>query len=81
MSALKRELEAYEREKQNLLKDAGKYVLIQGDQVVSVWSTYEDAIQAGYQQFGVKTPFLVKKIEVVEPALFVSRFVEPICHH
>lgn len=80
MSALAKELETYERERPNLLKDAGKYVLIQDSRVVSVWSTYEDAIQAGYQQFGLTTPFLVKQIEIVEQVHFSTRFVEPVCH-
>jgi hypothetical protein len=43
--------------------------------VVDVFSSYEDAVKAGYAQFGLR-PFLVKQIHSVE-AQFVSRFVAP----
>jgi hypothetical protein len=33
--------------------------------IAGIWETYEDALQAGYERFGLK-PFLVKKIESIE---------------
>ncbi len=63
---LKTELETYEREKERLLGESeGKYALIYGDSVVGVWDTYEDALKAGYSQFGL-TPFLVKQVQRME---------------
>jgi hypothetical protein len=54
----------------------GKFALVQGDRVVDVFSSYEDAVKVGYAQFGLKS-FLVKQIHTVEQAQFISRFVEP----
>lgn len=62
---LKTELETYEQNKISLLGKEGKYVLIQGKDVAGTWDTYEDALQAGYQKFGIQ-PFLVKQIQGIE---------------
>ena len=77
---LKKELETYEARKQELLGTAeGKYVVIQGDRVVGTWETYEDALQAGYTEFGVKTPFLVKQVSEIERIQFFTRSLAPPC--
>jgi hypothetical protein len=75
--ALEKELDTYKRELPKLLENAGKFALIKGDQV-SVWSTYEDALQEGYRVFGL-TPFLVKQIQAAEAIHHVTRDIEPIC--
>jgi len=68
-----RELAAYEKRKETLLAEsAGKYALVIGDAVDSVWETYEDALQQGYKLQGLE-PFLVKKIEVPETRHFFTR--------
>jgi hypothetical protein len=43
--ALEKELTVYRQELSRLLEEgeAGKFALIQGDQVVCVWDTYRDA--------------------------------------
>jgi hypothetical protein len=51
----------------------GKYALIRGSEVLSTWSTYEDAIQEGYKVCGLNDRFLVKKIELFEQVHFNSR--------
>jgi hypothetical protein len=64
---LQRELATFERKKDELLAQGdGKYALIQGDRVCGVWDTYEDTLKAGYAEFGVTMPFLVKKISGLE---------------
>jgi hypothetical protein len=75
--ALEREIETY-RSKLPELKgeNEGRFVLIKGDQVVDIFTSYEDALKAGYEKFGLD-PFLVKKIEAVEQAQLISRFVDP----
>jgi hypothetical protein len=76
--ALERELETYLNRLPELKADhEGRFVLIQGDQVVDVFSSYDDALKAGYEKFGLN-PFLVKKIQAVEQALFISRFADPL---
>ncbi len=78
---LEKELETYRSELPNLKEQIGKYVLIRDSQVLSVWSSYEDAIQEGYRVCGLKEPFFVKKIEAFEQVQFNSRDVDPLCHH
>ena len=70
--ALENEVETYRTKLQQLLPQEGKYVLIHGDQVAGVWDTYEAALQAGYDRFGLN-PFLVKCIEGIETVLHFSR--------
>jgi hypothetical protein len=74
--ALERELATYEKKLPELKANEGKFVLIHGDDVVDMFSSYEDAIKAGYQKFSLM-PFLVKQIQAVERVQFVSRLVHP----
>jgi hypothetical protein len=73
--ALERELETYRKHLPELLGQQGKYVLISGDKVDSIWDTQEDALQAGYDRFGLE-PFLVKEIAEVETPRFFSRNIK-----
>ena len=75
---LEKELATYRRERQSLLEQAGKYVLISEDHVDGVWDTYQDAIKAGYAKFGLQ-PFLVKRIEAIDQVHFCARSIEPVC--
>jgi len=77
--ALEKELETYKQKLLELKAEEGKFVLIQGSDVVGTYTSYEDAIQEGYSKFGANTPFLVKQIQAMEQAHFVSRLIEP-CH-
>jgi hypothetical protein len=45
--------------------------------VIDIFTSYDDALKAGYTAFGL-APFLVKKIEAVEQAQFISRFTDPL---
>jgi len=75
--ALEKELETFRSRLPELKAEhVGKFVLIHGDDVVNVFSSYDDAINAGYSQFGL-SPFLVKQVQVVEQTQFISRFVNP----
>lgn len=75
--ALEKELETYKAKLSELLAHEGKFVLIQGAEVFGTYTSYEDAIQEGYSKFGVQKPFLVKQIQAMEQAHFISRFFEP----
>ena len=74
--ALEKELETYKAKLNELKENEGKFVLIQGETVEDVFTSYDDAIKAGYAKFGL-TPFLVKRIATIEQAQFISRFVDP----
>jgi len=54
----------------------GKFVLVQEDNVVDFFDTYDDAINAGYKTFGLNS-FLVKQIHSVAQVQFISRSVDP----
>jgi hypothetical protein len=75
--ALEKELATYHANLPTLLDQEGRYVVIHGDQVASTWQTYEDALKAGYEHFGLE-PFLVKQIRAVEPVHYLSRGI-PTC--
>jgi hypothetical protein len=61
---LRTELMTYLRELPRLLEEGheGRFVLIKGDQVVSIWDTSDDVYQAGRERFGLQ-PFLGQPIE------------------
>jgi len=72
--ALETELATYKAKLPSLKQYEGKFVLIHREDVVDFFSTYEDAIKAGYQRFKLE-PFLVKRIAAAEPVFFISRNV------
>lgn len=75
--ALEKELETYRQKLPELRAEEGKFVLIHDQEVVGTYTSYEDAVKAGYAKYGVASHFLVKQIQVVEQVHFVSRFVYP----
>lgn len=74
--ALEKEMETYKRKSAELAAHEGKYVLIKGDDVVDFFSSYEDAIKAGYQKFSLE-PFLVQQIRATAQVQFISRLFDP----
>jgi hypothetical protein len=76
--SLQQELATYEREKSRLISESqGKFVLIKGDEV-DVWGTYEDALRAGYEKYGLTT-FLVKQVRETEDLCYFTRKLAPCC--
>jgi hypothetical protein len=51
-----RDLQTYRRELPRLLQEghAGRYAIIRDDQVVSIWDTVGDALQAAGERFGLE---------------------------
>lgn len=74
--ALEKELETYKKKLPELTQHEGKFVLIHGDEIADFFSTYEDAIKAGYQKYKL-APFLVKQVRATEPVFFISREIIP----
>jgi hypothetical protein len=71
--ALEKELATFRRELPRLLQTyRGKYALVHADKVSSVWPSVDDALKAGYEEFGTK-PFLVKEIVETEEPRYFSR--------
>ena len=70
--ALEKEIETYNKELPKLLDRQGGFVVIHGTDIVGVYDSYADALQAGYEKSGL-SPFLVKKIQSAEQSQFFSR--------
>jgi hypothetical protein len=64
LEAIKTEIITYRRELPRLLAEGheGRFALIKGDQVLSIWDTGGDAYQAGRERFGFD-PFLAQPID------------------
>ena len=74
--SLEKELEAYKKKLPELLGQEGKFVLFHGEALVGVYTSYEDAVKAGYEKFKLQ-PFLVRQIQAVDQVQFVSRLFGP----
>ena len=70
--ALEKEIATYNNKLPELKENEGKFVLIHGEDVVGTFTSYEDAIKAGYEKFKLD-PFFVRQIHAVEQAQFISR--------
>ena len=70
--ALENELSVYNRHLIDLLAHEGKFTLVCGEEIGGPFETYEAALQAGYERFGL-VPFLVKQIRRAEPIHYFSR--------
>jgi hypothetical protein len=59
------EWKTFKREVYRLLSagNRGRFALIKGDQVVSVWDTHRDALQAGRERSG-QEPFFVQEVQL-----------------
>jgi hypothetical protein len=64
-------LEALDERTAGWAQHAGRYALIQGDHV-DFFSTWDEAIRAGYRRFGLD-PFLVTRVNGAEEARYVAR--------
>jgi hypothetical protein len=67
---LDREMETYHRELPRLLAEGreGQFALIRGDTVDSLWTTEDEAYEAGCKRFGLDL-FLVKQVLRDEPVV------------
>ena len=78
INPLATEIELYEQLKSELVAggNTGKFALIGENHLIGLWDTYVDALQAGYQKFGLEHRFLVKKIEGLEGVQFFTRDIQ-----
>lgn len=70
--ALEQELALYTEKLAEMLEHEGKFVLIHGNSIAGYWTTADEALQAGYDQFGLE-PFLVKEVARCEQPKYFSR--------
>ncbi len=62
----------YQAHLPDLLNHEGDFVVIAGDQVAGTWPTLDEALEAGYDRYGLD-PFLVKQVWRAEPIQYFSR--------
>ena len=77
--AFEKELETYRRELPAMMDRVGKQIVIQGEEVLGIFDTYADALQAAYKAYGPDAVFLVREIQPQEPVVFFTRRIEPVC--
>lgn len=76
--SLEKEFETYENKLPELKNQEGKFVLIRGEDIAGFFTSYEDAMKAGYEKFKLE-PFLVKQVNSMEQVQVITRLIEP-CH-
>jgi hypothetical protein len=61
----KEEMNTFLRELPRLLADGhqGKHVLVSGNQVLSIWDSFDDACQAASERFEIGQRFLIQPID------------------
>ncbi len=61
----------YEKNKSKFLKKyEGKFVTILGNEIGGVYESFEDALNAGYEKFGL-SQFMLRKIEKKDPVVLI----------
>jgi hypothetical protein len=71
------ELATYDHHREELIcASEGKFVLIRGEEIAGVWDTYADALEAGYEKYGL-SPFLVKQVRGIEQVQVFTRGIVP----
>jgi len=65
IDAIRTEVRTYLRELPRLLAEGheGRHALIKGEEVLSIWDTFEDAYQAGRERFGWGVVFIAQPID------------------
>jgi hypothetical protein len=66
------EIQTFEQHYSSIRRKVGKYVLIQGSIVVDYFDTYKEAIDAGYEMFGLQN-FFVRQVRENESPINVMR--------
>ena len=75
--SLEKELSVHGAHLIELMPHEGKYFLIHGEEIGGAVDTFEEALGAGYEKYGLE-PFLVKQINRAEPIHYFSRDL-PVC--
>ena len=67
-----KEMATYDANLIDLLGSQGKYVLILGDEISGPFDTFDEALDVGYDKYGL-APFMVKQIHKAEPIHYFAR--------
>jgi hypothetical protein len=69
MEMFEQEVKTFKRMETALRAAPGRFVVIKGEDVVGCYDTYRDALQVGYDKFGLDG-FFLKELGVAEPVLW-----------
>ena len=69
---IEREIETLQNNYREIIKNVGKFVLIQGNAVVNYFNSYREALATGYKQFGLES-FLVRPVKKNDVPVRVMR--------
>ena len=61
-----KELATYRQALPNWVEEEGRWTLILGDEIAGVFDTFAEAVDCGYEKYGL-AHFMVKPIHQVEP--------------
>ena len=61
-------------------KHGGEFVLLRGTTLIGFFPTYEKALEAGYERFGL-APFFVREIRYSPRPRFITRLIAPTLDH
>jgi hypothetical protein len=75
--ALEKEMQVYRREVKNRPDEEGQFILIHGEEVIGVWKDRLQALEAGYERYGLEEPFLVKQLLATRPAILMPFDIFP----
>src|SRR4051812_38967613 len=69
------ELETYLRLRPDWVREGkvGKWVVIHQDEVAGFFDSFDDALRAGYDRYGLNEPFMARQVAEVELPLISSR--------
>ena len=79
MTVTTRDSTAFQRELPRLLAEpanCGRFALLHNEQVIELFDTFEEGVQAGYDRFGL-LPFLVLEVNDHPEPLYFSRNIQP----
>jgi hypothetical protein len=72
---LDRERAVYLRERDRLIESGhlGRWVVIRGEELVGVFDSFDDAMSAGYDRFGLDEVFMARQVARTDPIIPISR--------
>ena len=72
-----KELETYRNALPNWGEEEGRWTLILGDEIAGVFDTFAEAVDCGYEKYGL-AHFMVKPIHQVEPVVYLNLPMFPV---
>ncbi len=81
--SLEKELQTYQRQRPGWVGAGrtGEWVVIHGEEVIGFYKSLDEALQAGYDRFGLDELFMARQIAEVDRPIHTSRRAVHVPHH